>query len=182
YDPNYQTYGEDKKRKEEMANYSPCKLGRAEERLLSMFVHEAFNNRLLRRMRATARSDEDALLQHFHRIPVVQHALHHYRTINTGHAIVRLSYFLQYRRRFFSGIGIERDHHAAGIALQNRDDHLRADPQGSADEFILGEASGGRQVHIDVCPETALIHRHARLVGQLPRRLQTKDRHGTAIG
>src|SRR2546430_8962676 len=104
-----------------MANYSPCKLGRAEERLLSMFVHEAFNNRLLRRMRATARSDEDALLQHFHRIPVVQHALHHYRTINTGHAIVRLSYFLQYRRRFFSGIGIERrsEEHTSELQSQS---------------------------------------------------------------
>jgi len=46
-----------------MADYSPCKLSRAEERLLSTFVHDAFNNRLLRRMRATARrGDEDALL------------------------------------------------------------------------------------------------------------------------
>jgi hypothetical protein len=30
-----------------MANYSLCKLSRAEQRLLSMFVHEAFTNRLL---------------------------------------------------------------------------------------------------------------------------------------
>jgi hypothetical protein len=57
-----QTYTEDKEREDEMANYSLCKLSRAEQRLLSMFVHEAFNNCLLRRMRATARRDEDTLL------------------------------------------------------------------------------------------------------------------------
>ena len=77
-----------------MANYSPCKLSRAEERLLSMFVHEAFNNRFLRRMRATARRDEDALLKHFHRIAFVQYAIYHDRTVNARHTIVRLRYFL----------------------------------------------------------------------------------------
>jgi hypothetical protein len=42
YDSDSQTYGEGKKREAEMPNYSPCKLSRTEERLLSMFVHEAF--------------------------------------------------------------------------------------------------------------------------------------------
>jgi hypothetical protein len=93
-DSNSQTYDEDKEREAEMPNHSPCKLGRAEERLLSMFVHQAFNNGLLRRMRATARRDEDALLQHFHRIAFVQHALHYQRTVDTGHAIVSLGHFL----------------------------------------------------------------------------------------
>jgi len=77
-----------------MLNYPPCKLSRAEERLLSMFVHEACNNRLLRRMRATARRDEDALLKHFHRIAFVHHALDHDRAVNTGHALVSLGHFL----------------------------------------------------------------------------------------
>ena len=77
-----------------MPNYSPCKLSRTEERLLSMFVHQAFNNGLLRRMRATPRHDEDALFQHFHRIVFVQQALHDHRAIDAGHAIVCLRYFL----------------------------------------------------------------------------------------
>ncbi len=77
-----------------MTNYSLCEFSPTEERLLSMFVHEAFNKRLLRKMRATARRDEDALFQHFYRIAFVQHAFHQHGTVNTGHAIVSLRYFL----------------------------------------------------------------------------------------
>ena len=35
-----------------------------------------------------------ALVQHFHRIAFVQHALHHHRAVDTGHAIVSLGHFL----------------------------------------------------------------------------------------
>ena len=58
--------------------------------------------------------------------------------------VVSLRYFLQNRRRLFSGIRIERDHHAARVALQNRDDYLRSDLYRSADKFVFSEAVGGR--------------------------------------
>ena len=70
-----------------------------------------------------------SLIQQFDRIAFVQHAFHEDCTVNTRHAVVSLRYFLQYCRCFFAGIGIERDHHAARIALQNRDDYFRSNPQ-----------------------------------------------------
>ena len=94
---------------------------------------------------------------------------------------MRLRNFFQYRRRFLSGIGIERDHHAARIAFQNRYDYFGANPQRSAYKIVLGEALSGCEVHIHVCSETPLIHRSARLFSQLFRRLQTKHRKGTTI-
>ena len=69
------------------------------------------------------------LIQQFDRIAFVKHALHHDRAVNTGHALVSLRYFLQYRWVFLCRIGIECDHHAARIALQNRDHDFRSDPQ-----------------------------------------------------
>src|SRR5207302_6075941 len=65
--------------------------------------------------------------QQFYRIAFVQHAFYHDRTVNTGHALVSLRHFLQYRRRFLSSIGIESDHDAARIAFQYRHHHLRPD-------------------------------------------------------
>jgi len=65
---------------------------------------------------------DTALIQQFDRIALVQHAFYHHGTVNTRHTIVSLRYLLQYRRGFFSGVGIERDHHATSIALQNPDD------------------------------------------------------------
>src|SRR5437762_13858098 len=77
---------------------------------------------------------------YFYWIAFVQHAFDQNRAVNARHALVSLRYFLQYRRHFFSGIGVERDHHAAWIALENRDDHLRPDPQRLTHERILAEA------------------------------------------
>jgi hypothetical protein len=45
-----------------MANYALCQFSPTKERLLSTLVHEAFNKRLLQKMRATAPRDEDVLL------------------------------------------------------------------------------------------------------------------------
>ena len=62
--------------------------------------------------------------------------------IDTGHAFMRLRDGFQYRRRFFRRVGIERDHHATRIALENGDGYFCADAQRATDEFIFGEAFG----------------------------------------
>jgi hypothetical protein len=49
-----QAYGEEEKREDEMAKYALCESSPTEERLLSMFVHEALNKRFFRRMRTAA--------------------------------------------------------------------------------------------------------------------------------
>jgi hypothetical protein len=45
-----------------MANYAPCEFSPTEERLLSVFVHEAFKQRLLRKNASDCPRDEDVLL------------------------------------------------------------------------------------------------------------------------
>src|SRR4029453_948555 len=59
------------------------------------------------------------LTDQFYRIALTHHSFHEHSTINACHAIVSLRYFLKYCRFFFAGIGIERDHHAAPVALKN---------------------------------------------------------------
>src|SRR5207237_5984886 len=83
------------------------------------------------------RDDRYALLEHFYRIAFVQQAFDQNRAVNAGHALVSLRYFLQYRRRFFSRFGIECDHHAARIALQNCDNYIRSDPYRSSYKVVL---------------------------------------------
>src|SRR5690349_12512596 len=85
-------------------------------------------------------ADENPLVYYLYWIALVQHAFYQDRTVNAGHALMSLRYVLQYRWSLFAGVGIERDHHAARIALQNRYDHLRSNSQGSTDKLILGEA------------------------------------------
>ena len=84
-----------------------------------------------------------SLIDHFDRIAFVQHAFYHDRTLNTGHALVSLRYFLQYFWRFLASIGIKCDHHAACIAFQDPDDDFRPDLQRSTDKFIFGESATG---------------------------------------
>ena len=79
-------------------------------------------------------------------------------------------------------IGIERDHHAARIALQNRDHYLWPNAQGAADERVLGKTVRRGQIQINVCPEAPLIHLDASLFAKFFRRLHSKDRYRTAIG
>ncbi len=78
-------------------------------------------------MQAARRSEIDprnTLVQHFDRIAFVQDAFYHDRTVNAGHALVSLRYFLQYLWRFLSSVGIECDYHAACIAFQDPDDDI----------------------------------------------------------
>jgi hypothetical protein len=96
------------------------------------------------RPQAGGYNDCESLIHHFYRITFVHHAFHQDCTIDAGHTIVSLRYFLQYRRCLFSGVRIERDYHTARIPFQNRDDHLRPDLYGSTDKVVFGEAVGGR--------------------------------------
>src|SRR5439155_23825976 len=126
--------------------------------------------------------DYRLLIQQFYRIAFVHHAFHHDRTVNARHTFVSLRYFLEYLWRFLGSIWIECDHHAACVAFQDPDDDFRPDPQRSTDKIIFGESATGHQVHVNVCAETPLVDWRACLFSQLSRRLQTKDRYGTAIG
>src|ERR1051325_6800272 len=58
-------------------------------------------------------------------ISSANNALAKHSRVNTGHAFMRLRNCFQDRRRFFRGVGIERDHHATRIALEHSNDNFR---------------------------------------------------------
>ena len=83
------------------------------------------------------------MFEQFDWIAFVHHAFDEDCTINACHPVVSLRDFLQNRWRLFSGIRIERDNHAACVALQNRNDYLRADLYRSTNKVVFSEAVGG---------------------------------------
>src|SRR5438067_2157167 len=85
-----------------------------------------------------------SLVDQLDRVAFANHSFSEDGAIDPGHAFMRLRDGFQYRRRFFRSIGVQRDHHATGIALKNCDGHFCADAQRATDEFILGETVGRR--------------------------------------
>lgn len=67
----------------------------------------------------------------------------------------------QDRGRFLRRLGIERNHHAARIAIGHRHRHFRTDAQRFSDKIVLREAVAARKVEIDVGPEAAFIDEDA---------------------
>jgi hypothetical protein len=72
----------------------------------------------------------------------------------------------------FRGLGIEGDHLAAWVALENSDHRLRAEPQRAADEAVLGEAGRAAEIYVDVRPEASLVEGGAGLMAEVARGLE----------
>ena len=64
------------------------------------------------------------LVEQLNRVAFMQHAFHQHGAVHASHALVRFRNGLQYGRRFFRSIGIECDHHATRITLQNGDGYF----------------------------------------------------------
>ena len=64
------------------------------------------------------------LIQQLDRIAFANHSFREHGAVDTGRAFVRLRDGFQYGRRFFRCVGIERDHHATRIALENGDSYF----------------------------------------------------------
>jgi len=79
------------------------------------------------------------------RIALANHAFDKHSGIDPSHSIMRLFHVAQDARFRLGGLGVDRDHFAARVTLENRDHRLRSDPQRSADKFVLGEALGARR-------------------------------------
>src|SRR6185503_21275910 len=88
----------------------------------------------------SCRAEGSSLVQEFNRIASAHSALNQNRGVNTSLAVMRLGDLSAELRIRFSGIGIERDHLAARIALENRDDGFRSETHRSAYERILAKA------------------------------------------
>ena len=59
------------------------------------------------------------LVEQLDRIAFSNHSFREDGAVNSSEAVVSLRDFLQDGRRFLRRVGIERDHHAARITLQN---------------------------------------------------------------
>ena len=70
----------------------------------------------------------------------------------------------------------------SGIALENRDDRLRADLEPAADEGVFRRAGGCAEIEVDVGAEPPLIQRLADFAAERADRLGRDDRDRAAIG
>ena len=80
-------------------------------------------------------------------------ALHHDGAIYAGRAAVVFGHAAHDFRVRQSGVGVKRDHLAAGIAVCHRDLRLRADTQPAPDPLVLAEALTRCQVDVRVGAE-----------------------------
>lgn len=64
------------------------------------------------------------LIQQLDGVAFANHSFREHGAIDTSHAFVCLRDGFQYRRRFFRRVGIECDHHATPVALENRDGYF----------------------------------------------------------
>jgi hypothetical protein len=64
------------------------------------------------------------LVQQLDGIAFAKHSFREYCAIDTGHSFVRLRDGFQNRGRFLRSVGIEGDHHASRIALEDCDGHV----------------------------------------------------------
>jgi hypothetical protein len=83
--------------------------------------------------------------------------------------------------RALGGVGIERDHHAARITLENRNDYFRSEPERAADELVLGKRGNFGKIEVDVGAEPALMDRQRRVAPKLSRGLDGEKRQRPAI-
>ena len=102
--------------------------------------------------------------------------------VDSGLAMMMLSDRLQHTRILVTRIGIEIDHHAAGVTLGNSDESLGADLKEITGPCFLIEGLAGKawlDVHIGA--ELARIDGNAGFTGQRANSSEAEDRNVLAI-
>src|SRR5262245_2686306 len=85
-------------------------------------------------------------------------------TVDPRRAIVGLGDLPKDHRIGLAGIGVQRDHLASRIALQNVDHGFGSNAKRAAEKRRLGEAARGNQIDVNVCPKASRLKRLAQLL------------------
>src|SRR5215469_9304251 len=104
-----------------------------------------------------------------------------YGCVNSSLAIMVPGYTAHDVRVLSSSSRIQCDHLAPGITLENRDGKLAADLHGRADEFVFSEAVLGREIHINVSAESALVYGDSDFIAEFAGGPNSENGNGTAI-
>src|ERR1700741_536384 len=85
-------------------------------------------------------------------------SLNHDGSVDACISIVTSSNALHDFRVRLSGIGIDGDHFAAGVTVEDRDDCLGPDSERVTNELIFAKATRGSQVDVQIRAESSLVH------------------------
>jgi len=104
------------------------------------------------------------------------------RAIDAGAAVVIASDFFQDDGRGRGGIGVERNHDAALIFLDDLDDDDLADLEFAADQLVLEIRAIVLPLDVKISAELAGINGDAGLLGEGPQSGEAEERDGARIG
>src|SRR5687767_10857283 len=114
-------------------------------------------------------------LAHLHepdRVALAHDPLDQYRRVDPSRAAMGLRDVMQHASLRLPCVGVERDHLAAWVPLQDRDPQPLADLQRTTDQLVLTVGIAIAPVRVEVGAETAPVHLHTGVLGSNPRNFQ----------
>src|SRR5262245_46527124 len=95
------------------------------------------------------------------RIALADHAFDKHSGIDPSHSVMRLCHVAQDALLRLASLGVDRDHLAAWVTLEDRKAQPLPDLQGPPDQIVLPVRPVLHPVGIEVGPEAATVDRHA---------------------
>src|SRR5258707_3582947 len=116
-----------------------------------------------------------------YRIALAGHAFDKHSGIDPSHSVMRLCHVAQDALLRLAGLGVDRDHLAARITLEDGEAQPLPDLEGPPDQLVLPVRPVLRPVGIEVGPEAATVDRHGELVPEPSGRGVAEQRDRPAV-
>src|SRR5262245_43082765 len=100
------------------------------------------------------------------RIALADYTFDKHSGIDPSHPVMGLCYVAQDARFRLAGVGVDRDHLAARVTLEDGEAQPLPDVKGPPDQLVLPVRPVLRPVGIEVGPEAATVDRHGELVAK----------------
>src|SRR6266550_7375619 len=115
------------------------------------------------------------------RIALADHAFNKHSGIDPSHSVVRLCHMPQDARLRLAGVGVDRDHLAARVTLEDGEAQPLPDLEGPPDQLVLPVRPVFLPVGIKVGPKAATVDRHGELVPEPSGRGVAEQRDRPAV-
>src|SRR6202022_1768500 len=115
------------------------------------------------------------------RVTLAHHALGEHGCVDPGLPAMRPRDMAQDARVRLPRVGIEGDHLASRVSLQDRNAQPLPEPQGASDQIVLAKRPIVAPVGVEIGPEPAPVQWPAQLLAEPPNCGVTEQGHRTAI-
>src|SRR5215216_3711958 len=127
------------------------------------------------------RLDQQPLANSGNRVALADHPLQEDRGIDTGHPAMSPGHMPENHGFRGARFGIDGDHLAARIALEDDNPQALADLKRASQQLVLPIRMIVGPVDVKIRPEAPAINGHAELLAETSRRGVPKDRDGTTV-